>query len=70
VRKSAVLYQLCHFSSKRFEEKWHNWYSTALFIYTSNPTDSVGVDLVGLLFGQERGHTRPQCPSVFSCLYE
>ena len=31
-RKSAVLYQLCHFSSKRLEEKWHNWYSTALFL--------------------------------------
>ena len=24
-RRSAVLYQLCHFSSKRLEEKWHNW---------------------------------------------
>ena len=31
-RKSAVLYQLCHVSSKRLEEKWHNWYSTALFL--------------------------------------
>jgi len=29
--KSAVLYQLCHISSKRSEEKWHNWYTTALF---------------------------------------
>ena len=37
-RKSAVLYQLCHISSKRLEEKWHNWYSTALFLYkTSAP---------------------------------
>jgi len=32
-RKSAVLHQLCHFSLKRLEEKWHNWYSTALFLY-------------------------------------
>jgi len=22
-----------HFSSKRLEEKWHNWYSTAPFLY-------------------------------------
>jgi len=29
----AVLYQVCHFSSKRLEEKWHNWYSTARFLY-------------------------------------
>ena len=28
-----MLYQMCHFSSKRLEEKWHNWYSTALFHY-------------------------------------
>ena len=34
--KSAVLYQLCHFSSKRLEEKWHNWYSTALFLYKTS----------------------------------
>jgi len=26
--------QLCQLSSKRLEEKWHNWYSTALFLYT------------------------------------
>jgi len=31
-RKSAVLYQLCQVSSKRLEETWHNWYSTALFL--------------------------------------
>jgi len=29
----AVLYQLCHFSSTRLEVKWHNWYSTALFLH-------------------------------------
>jgi len=33
LEESAVLYQLCHFSSKRLEEKWHNWFSTALFFY-------------------------------------
>ena len=32
----AVVYQLCHFSSQRLEEKWHNWYSTALFLYTTS----------------------------------
>jgi len=26
--KSAVLYQLCHISPKRIEEKWRNWYRT------------------------------------------
>jgi len=35
-RKSAVLYQLCHFPSKRLEEKWHNWYSSALFLYKTS----------------------------------
>jgi len=34
VNPSTVLYQICHFTSKRLEEKWHNWYSTALFLYT------------------------------------
>jgi len=34
--KCAVLYQLCLFPSKRLEEKWHNWYSAAPFLYTSN----------------------------------
>jgi len=29
------MYQLCHFSSKRLAKKWHNWYSTARFLYTS-----------------------------------
>jgi len=33
VGKSAVLYQLCHFSFKRLEETWDNWYSTALFLH-------------------------------------
>ena len=23
----------CHFSSKRLEGKWHNWYSTSPFLY-------------------------------------
>jgi len=27
---------LCHFSSKRLEEKWHNWYSRALFLYIAD----------------------------------
>ena len=31
IGKRDVLYQLCHFSSKRLEEKWHNWYSTSRF---------------------------------------
>ena len=31
------MYQLCHFPFKRLEEKWHNWYSTALFLYTGCP---------------------------------
>jgi len=35
-RKSAVLYQLCHSPSMRLEEKWHTWYSTALFLYKKN----------------------------------
>ena len=33
VTPSTVLYQMCHFTSKRLNEKWHNWYSTALFLY-------------------------------------
>jgi len=31
-----VMYQLCHFPSKRLEEKWHNWYNTALFLYKTS----------------------------------
>jgi len=27
---------LCHFFSKRLEEKWHNWYSTARFLYNTS----------------------------------
>ena len=37
LRKSAVLYQLCHFDSKRLEEKWHTWYSTARFSTKRTP---------------------------------
>jgi len=51
-RKSAVLYQLCHFTSKRLEEKWHNWYSTALFFYTyCIPTETILTLPHLLLFG-------------------
>jgi len=28
---------LCQLSSKRLNEKWHNWYNTALFLYTTLP---------------------------------
>ena len=41
-RKGGVLYQLCHFSSKRLDEKWHNWYSTSPFLYKNS--DYLGFD--------------------------
>jgi len=46
-REGAVLYQLCHLSSKRLEEKWHNWYSTAPFLYTRYLVGGVRVRVEG-----------------------
>jgi len=30
------VYELCHFSFQRLEGKWHNWYSTTLFLYKTS----------------------------------
>jgi len=39
---SAVLYQLRHLTSKRLEDKWPNWYSTARVLYkTSAPVQEL-----------------------------
>jgi len=41
-RVSTVPVKVCHFSSKRVEEQWHNWYSLALFLYkTAAPGEAL-----------------------------
>ena len=60
-RNSAVLYQLCHFSSKRLGEKRHHWYSTALFLYkTATPGVRHPVAASGQMDRQIEGNPLPQ----------